>query len=1006
MRIKKLSILLGAGTISSITLMAAQCTSEEQIDNSKERLLNEELDKLEISPKAEHLDSSLDTDLSKYNVLGIDTKQYTIAFNKVDPTDELKIKHEKFGKATINVSIKEISSGAISPKSRTFEFTNLKLAESVFDEVNAGLVLTLKDPYVTEEIFQSQGENGVNKQYNGEFDQYVTISSKNYMRNEQGLLQATFVITDKRYEDNKKEFIRTFTIDAMPVEKLNEAAREVTFGTTYNAYNLMNVYFADGLNITIPNSAIEIEIDDSSFVLTEAKKVQFSYKAKQKQTQNYSEIITVEVMPANEALTDEEYEAISQLITIKALKGEEVPSIEELVENPAEWTTVVNEYSDYVAVTILSAEKQEDSNIVNVKYKLTDKFAESGESQEITVEITGLISKAKKDLANAEKIATAGYEGDIANLDANELEIAKVTVTTTEGYMAIEKAFVNEQATTDELDNGYREVKFKLQKDETVSENFITRRLETHKTSKEYILDKREIMRGFTLVQNAKVKEILSTKENGAILAYNYREAAVMENDIVLFTLGESGVPIKSSNVTTYASDGEKMVNGKVQLVVNGEGNDKEYSLTFTIGRYNFDESLRRMDNKVTTTTPAKLNTIYTQSELEAKATEFNETIDYPNKETTLAVNAEQANLTKGELNGLTFEITSWIPNQNQGEINITYKLSQEQTGMTVEVIKNKTINGFKQGALTNVLDDTTAELENKSEVLPTNVEANNIKIMKDNAELVIEEGITVTKSIEDANDSLGTLTFVVTLTKDDDKFVKKYELSGFKQGNPLDVEEIATHLTATFNGDKESTNAYRVTNENITLALDSDQKEKVDLTMGELKINAETGVVVVPVTVANKEDSSNSTTKEITIDGFQLALADWAVPFAKNKNLFVIDESDKAALKEHVSGKLKDGMYLIRIDANVIKPQSKKDKNIDLKIKINPEAIQAQTSVDGQAINTHGREGMTISNATKLKGTTKGVGLYLIEDKVVIKFVLLTGSGERIETIYEQELA
>lgn len=1000
MKSKKLTLLLSSLSVTAVLpFVAASCTND--VDDSKNKLeveLNQQVANLTLTTTTPNATNAEVVANGSYGS-NLDSTKYELVVEEA--------KAQNYRQVAIKAKVKDKATGTISKDSKNLVLDNLKLSESELDSLKSDLNVMLKSNKITAHDFIELGEGALSASKLEEVSKYVTITYSDFKEVSQTHYGATLKLVDKLFEDQTKSYELTFEKGALGAEEFAALAAKVTFSSEANAYEL----YRDGKDVVtaanVDESVTLAYVDDSFKYDSSTKKFKFKYKLTQKYSnpENISTEYEAEVVPASKALTSEEFDEI-KAANVTVTLPEEKPTIEELIAAPQEKIVVDNSLTDYVSVEILRAEKLEDSS-VNVTYKLKDVLVETVESAEYTVNFANLLTNAQRDLKNAEEATVVTYETATDQLRADELLLDKVIITAPEGYTVVDKAFMytlenNKDQAIDEIDNGYKKVQFKLQKDDLTSSEFVVKELTTLKSSYEFIVTKLETVKKFMLVQSAAAKAYLSTLSDGALLDYDYVEVGIYDKPynkdepdaprVKLFELSEEDkVKLSRSVLTTFAlnSTTNSDERGKVILVKDEEGN---YSIKFKLGKYDRKPANIRIDNKYTTTTPVAF-TVLTQEELEAKAQALKDTFGYENKETTPIADASADNVTKGEVDsGLTYALVSSSKNETTGTLSLTYKLTQtDSTNTTISSSEiNVEITGFKTTNLSEKLEGVTVDYENKAETLPSAVEVNNFMLKRgEEAVDLSTEGITVTKTVKagTANNTQGTLTLVVALTKDDQTFNKEYDLTGFKQQG-LDLATIAEGLTLDLAAEVNKTylRADQVTDEQLTLTLDHADKDKVNLAI-TTKTPADGGNLTVVVTLTSKEDESQTHTKEFSLTGFSTLKApqvkkavdeNATTPAfnviggenAKNRILSFFNATNKTRL----IAALKNNVVIAKERGGDI---NKKDMNLEISHPV------------GAVTNGVGVENMYFIDPSG-KGNRKGFELVKKEDGIYAEFSLL----------------
>ncbi|KKB26795.1 putative lipoprotein [Mycoplasmopsis meleagridis] len=965
----KKKFIFSLSTISSLStfvFLSAQCTSvnnedENNSTNSKNQTINknEELKKIittaKITPITTNKKFADMQDIRNYNIENVDLNSYEI--------DIYDLKYLGAGRATYKVSIKDKATDQIYK-----DDDNIRQIEDIFIE--------------NENTKQPTGDEVNNNSSTENTSPDSSISDENTTQDN----------TNSSTEAN---------------EEFNEIIQFSTGSSLYGVFNSPQ----SSITNDNTNQDVSINIDKSSLQLTDQQRVAFTYNVVKNNTNKILKTAQAEIT-VTKPISAEEFAKINeQIIILAENKDEEYnqASKEELLSNVTQWTKIKNNFSKITS--IIGLKSQESNNGVVVSYKIADNLNPENQSQEYQITFNNLPSSNEK--MQLSKITVSYFTENANNTDANELQVSNIVANNTGEYWTSEIKFVNQEATQDEINNGYRLVS--LRASERNKEGYkIVRKVNVHKSDKNIILKNRENIKQFKLVQEPEAKELLQTLQNGSSLRYDYKTATIYENKdgkrITLFTFLNPN-SIANSKLTLATKNGNSFTNATVKLNVK----DKKYGLSFFIGKYDSNPELQRYDNRESVVENQEF-TILTKEELTAYAKTFANTIEYDNASSQYVFNFDKNNIRHEDIkNNLTLSEPTYTQNNSTGSVTVKYKLTQTTPNSEISAESEKVITGFKKSNLESLLNDVTVEINDKTNTLPSNVNENNIKLKKNNQEATFESGISISKTTKDANNSLGRVTVVITLTKDNDTFAKEYTIEGLKTGEALNFEEAKSHISLTFNGDKKYTNKNDVKKENINAAFSGEftQKDKINLKVKNISVIENKEAVNVELELSNKENPSEIATYNIEIDGFAPELSAWAKKYAEGKKLFSLvgDQALQTKVKEEIN-KSKTKSVDIRIDSNII---SYKGKTLPKTLKSPIIALNDEVLNDYNQkhytfpINTHQKKQSTPSinydNNQGIKSNNLGLALTIENEKVVIKYKLIGDKQKKIDTIYTQEL-
>lgn len=343
---------------------------------------------------------------------------------------------------------------------------------------------------------------------------------------------------------------------------------------------------------------------------------------------------------------------------------------------------------DPIDETILKVEieiKHKQSNIV---YPKTRTFTLNGFKPK---EITDPNEKAFYDFVATLKYK---YAEDLTKLDADEIELSKVTITDKDGgalsneYKVSNLIFENEKAKEDDYNKGKRSIIFEVSKDKFTKKTRIT--LECHKSNFNAIINQRETAKtDWTFINDQKALDAIQVLSLEAPLFWDFKEKAIFDKvhtdntRVKLFTHADFAFGTRFYDLKLTKKDGE-------------------LQFSFVLGFYNKNKQTGVVtdvrDLKTTTINPIKINEIVTKEKLNAYAESIKNQIKYKNVSEVELKDATQKGVELPQNPKYEIEIKKVEPKLSEGKLVVSYVC--KASNLTSNVYKAE-ITGFKANVLT-----------------------------------------------------------------------------------------------------------------------------------------------------------------------------------------------------------------------------------------------------------------------------------------------------------------
>ncbi|AWX42630.1 Lipoprotein associated domain [Metamycoplasma cloacale] len=764
--------------------------------------------------------------------------------------------------------------------------------EELTKSVNSVVVSLTKTDATVEEILNNNSLVSLTTK-----DTKVNIVKDSITKKDEQSVNVTYHVVDKNYKDNVSKTV-TVVLQAQPVTPPTPETPEVTRLTADELTTLLN-----SATVVLTNSesnADDVVANHGLLTLTvDTTKVNGAITAVEKaddthvnvsiqltdknfaNNQSSVRIVSIETAAPLVRLTAEQLKEQLDAITI-SISGEN--STYEDINANHNLVLATGHNASIVKFAIESISKESDTE-VNITYKVIDKADETNISETKTVSQT-VYSSFKKEVDK--KVETLTVDSTSENYQlASDLQLSEVIVKDGENalsamYEIKNMAFINETATEEELNGGYREVKFVISR-EGVDSKEVTKSVELFPTDTNVILAQKEKLKnnGYVLINTYNVEAKLKELSDGDLLSFDFKTGTLFTGKwntpekLDIFKLKE-GLSL-SSDTNLWSEFDETFAKSAARnKVLLNKLDNNQYKITFYLGKFSYVKTEQRIDLE-----PVELTfslALPSKDVLDAKAAEIEKSFEYTDKANVYSNDAVEDNIVKPEINieGAKININNFAKDASNNSISFNYTISYtDSAGTTVySDSKHVTINGFKETELGTILNTLTVDYSSKNQSPSATSDTNNITIQKDGSEYIPEEGITLTKEIvaEKANDVDGTITVKITLTKDEMPISKEYIITGFTTSS-LNLEDLITKISVELINveNKSETLASTITEANLNVTEPSGNLSKV-VVSHQLTATDELGKLVVKTTITKDEQTQS---KETTFDGFKIHKSD-----------------------------------------------------------------------------------------------------------------------------------
>ena len=712
------------------------------------------------------------------------------------------------------------------------------------------------------------------------------------------------------------------------------------------------------------------------------------------------------VVSAEEQKILEDLEKVSKLVAVDVLDknklAKEVQIEDFKFSNFDETTYEIVEKSISVSKT--------DSKVLEVFFKLKHKASNllsnkrnkevSGFKEETVVDADILELKAILEKGSVSYNDPKATIISVADLEESKLQFnAENNNPLPAGVSLSSIKFEKSIVSRVEVNSGRRTIIVELTKNGKVANKVFT--LTCKESDFDIIINQREkiVEENFELIQTKEAKaalEALLGSNTSATLHYDF--AGVFKDK----KYGEAD----RKDILSRKGDFKYGTVFECEIIKNSENN---YSLKIKIGKYDKNHNPKWLyDWKEYTLSDYSYNFV-DKEDLNKVALENKTKIDYPDKQSVLVSELDQSKIilptnVKVFNNDVIFVVENVDKDSEHNTATIHYYAQATYNGEVIKSdIMTTIIEGFKVDELGKEFEGMSITYEDMATTLPSAIDQNQIKLMKNSEAYIVPADIIKTITITSKDEYTGKVVIKVTFEKAGKKVEKEFELQFNKK--PLDLNSLTLDSTLNIEGivPNVDTLASSILKENVKLTFKEEFANILEVVTYSLEAKDAESKLTLSVEFKNRLNNETKTlSKEYT--GFKVVSG--TTKKFRLQELYALSESkilfhvkDETKLKEKLL-KLKDHPNDQRIEI--------KDNSITFSISGHSTALSTVLVLDpivkGKVKTGTGQKNIGLAGKVGSSNKTNGINVHFYSDgRISFKWKLYLDNGQLDDIEYEQ---